>query len=386
MSNRTETQSTVEVVTSVKDLASYVADWQTLASNAVEPNVFYEPWQLLPAIAAFGAGKKFTFLFVYLGEGQRRGPLIGFFPFERASSFRGWPADLLTTWYHPFAPAGTPLLHRDFLRDAWRAALTWAREDARGASLVELPLLMADGPGQAALAEVCEAQRLRAFEVDHHRRAALHPSPEGAEAYLQAAISGGRRKEFRRQKRRLADLGRLTTRVLTPADDAETWINDFLALEASGWKGQARTSFLSDREAEGYFRAICEHAHDIGRLHMLALDLDDRPIAMKCNFLSGEGAYTFKIAFDEGYAKYSPGVLLELENIADAHRRDDIQWMDSCAIAGHPMIDGLWTERRAMRHLLISSGRAKGNLAIAMLPILRALKRYVHPLRRSPQC
>jgi len=36
---------------------------------------------------------------------------------------------------------------------------------------------------------------------------------------------------------------------------------------------------------------------------MLALELNDRSIAMKCNFLAQNGGYTFKMGYDERYAR-----------------------------------------------------------------------------------
>jgi hypothetical protein len=48
---------------------------------------------------------------------------------------------------------------------------------------------------------------------------------------------------------------------------------------------------------------------------MLALRLDGRPIAYKLDFLAGRGSFSFKIAFNENYGRYSPGELLEIENV-----------------------------------------------------------------------
>jgi hypothetical protein len=68
---------------------------------------------------------------------------------------------------------------------------------------------------------------------------------------------------------------------------------------------------------------------------------------MLVNFLCPPGSFSFKTAFDEGFAHYSPGVLLQIDNL-DILDRPDIAWMDSCAAQDHPMIDSLWTERRSI--------------------------------------
>src|SRR3546814_16764560 len=56
--------------------------------------------------------------------------------------------------------------------------------------------------------------------------------------------------------------------------------------------------------------------------------------------------FSFKIAFDETMSRFSPGVLIEIDNLRRVLNRDDLDWMDSCAAADHPMIDSLWGERR----------------------------------------
>ena len=40
----------VTVVEDLTDLEPYVSAWEGLAATALEPNVFYEPWMLMPAI------------------------------------------------------------------------------------------------------------------------------------------------------------------------------------------------------------------------------------------------------------------------------------------------------------------------------------------------
>jgi hypothetical protein len=66
---------------------------------------------------------------------------------------------------------------------------------------------------------------------------------------------------------------------------------------------------------------------------------------MLINLLAPPGAFLFKTAYDEDYARFSPGVLLQIENL-DLLERDGVAWVDSCAAENHPMIDALWTERR----------------------------------------
>jgi hypothetical protein len=68
---------------------------------------------------------------------------------------------------------------------------------------------------------------------------------------------------------------------------------------------------------------------------------------MLATFLTPPGAFSFKTAFDESFARFSPGVLLQRENL-EMLARADIAWADSCAAMDHPMIDHFWRERRTV--------------------------------------
>src|SRR4030095_3669118 len=51
----------VVVINDLTALEKYVPEWEDLAANAIEPNAFYEPWMMMPAIRAFGADRRLQF-------------------------------------------------------------------------------------------------------------------------------------------------------------------------------------------------------------------------------------------------------------------------------------------------------------------------------------
>src|SRR5262249_34603394 len=150
-------------------------------------------------------------------------------------------------------------------------------------------------------------------------------------AYREAAVSGARRKELRRQERRLAERGRLTYDVLGAGGTLTRWVDEVIELEGRGWKGRARAALRAPGGNRRFLQAVAAGAFAENRLALLALRIDGRPVAMKCTLLAGDGAVAFKIAYDEDFARYSPGVLLELRNIDWFHEQPALRWMDSCA-------------------------------------------------------
>ena len=78
---------------------------------------------------------------------------------------------------------------------------------------------------------------------------------------------------------------------------------------------------------------------------------------MLASFLCPPFAFSYKTAFDESLSRFSPGVLLQRDNLAILSNRQ-ITLTDSCASADHPMIDHLWRERRAVGRVSIGIGGA----------------------------
>jgi CelD/BcsL family acetyltransferase involved in cellulose biosynthesis len=369
----------IVVAQDAHELAAYIPGWEALAADALEPNVFYEHWMLLPALEAFGAGSdiRVAFALVHDRRDSSAPPQLGaVFPLEHAARYRGFPFRHLALWQHPHCFLGTPLIKPDHARACLAAFLGWLAANPRGAQVMQWRNVAADGPFFQLLTDVLGETRQATFLSAPESRALLRPRADG-EAYLQEAVSGKSRKEYRRLERRLAETGTTEYAELGAADDPAPWIADFLALEASGWRGERRTALDSTKAGRRFFTRAATEAARRGRLMMLALRVNGRPVAMKCNFLAGDGAFAFKIAFDERAARFSPGALLELENIRRFHERPGLRWMDSCADSGHFMANRLWIDRRSVAALMTAPGDILSGLIVSSLPLARRIYRGI---------
>jgi CelD/BcsL family acetyltransferase involved in cellulose biosynthesis len=379
LAERVDATLKVEVVHGLDALESRAAALEALAAQSIEPNVFYEPWLLLPALRAYAAGTRLEFVLVFRPEAgaPRRPPaLVGFFPLERQRRYKHLPVPSLRLVSHVHNFLCTPLARADVAREVLEAFVHWLATDGGAAAVMEFRDVAGEGPIHQLLVQILHERARPLWVVDWHTRALFRPRQDG-EAYASAAISGRHRKELRRKERRLREQGRLEYREMGAGEDAGAWLGQFLELEARGWKGAEGTALACSEHGRTFFLAAAAEAHRRGRLMMLGLFLDGRPLAMKCNFLAGDGAFAFKIAFDEAYAAWSPGMLLEMENIRRLHERPSVRWMDSCADADHGLINRLWLDRRTVQTLAFGTGRAPGDLAIALMSLLRWLQRTV---------
>ncbi|WEK47695.1 MAG: GNAT family N-acetyltransferase [Candidatus Andeanibacterium colombiense] len=329
--------------------AEAVTRWDALAQWASTPNPFFESWYLLPALEAFDPAGRVTLLCV-----EADGELAGLLPLSLENRYYHHPLPQWSSWMHGNCFLGAPLVARGLEKEFWRAVLGWADAHAGKALFLHLAQMPLDGPLDEALAAVLAEQKRPAALVHREERALLR-SDLTPEAYLQAALSPKKRKELRRQYNRLAEEGTLRFERRRDAEAITAWTEAFLNLEASGWKGKTGHAMANDRETTALFIAALEGAAERGRLERLMLTLDGAPIAMLANFLTAPAAFSFKTAFDERYARFSPGVLLQRENLALLDRAG-FDYCDSCASADHPMIDHVWRERRAIGRYSIGIG------------------------------
>jgi CelD/BcsL family acetyltransferase involved in cellulose biosynthesis len=368
-----ESRFSVVICRSLEGVSEHLEAWQSLSENAIEANFFYEPVALLPAIEAFGAGADLYFALIYATDPLRPSGakiLCGFLPMQFSPRYKQMPVSVLRLWKHPYCFLCTPLLRTGQERETLSAFFDWLESAECPAKLMEFSSITGDGWFRKLLVDEGNQRASCSFTEDLYNRALFRPdSPEG--------ISGRHKKELRRQQNRLAEKGRLEYVMLKEAAELEGWLQEFLLLEAGGWKGQQGSAFASSETGRRFFEATAKQAFAKNQLMLLALRLDGKAIAMKCNFLSRRGAFAFKIAFDEAFARYSPGVLLELENMRRVKDLPEIAWMDSCAVSEHFMINRLWTERRTIETLLCSTGKAPADFLVAVLPVVRWLKRIL---------
>jgi hypothetical protein len=375
-------------VVAVKDFASleqYVPAWEELAACALEPNPFYEPWMLVPALRALGVGKDLQLVLVFAPNRTRpKEPpvLCGVFPLERKPRYKGLPVCVLSLWKHLYCFLCTPLIRADCAHRCLTAFFDWLASGASSSPLVEFNYVSGEGPFHQALTDSLNERVSLSFVSDLYTRAMFKPRA-CADDYLRAAMSREHRKDLRRKTKRFAELGRLQYTALEPGGDVDGWLEDFMRLEAGGWKGVLGGALASSEANRAYFRAVAKEAFRRGRLGMLALELNGARVAQKCNFLSGNGAFAFKIAYDENYARYSPGLLLEIENLRRLHETPEIEWMDSCAVPVHFMINRLWLDRRTIQTVLIPTGKRPGELVVSLMPLIRWIHRKVKGISRA---
>ena len=359
----------VVVIEKEEELRDHAAAWQDLADHAMESNAFYEPWMLMPAVKTLGQGKSLHFIFIY--ETNPHDPagaarLHGFFPVELLIRFRGLPIRAVRLWQHLHCFLCTPLVRAEHAGQTLGAFLEWAAKGPR-AAIVDFSLVGGDGPFHRLLIEHTDETGSLA-RVTNSTTRALWKRGEDLEVSLRQTLSGGILKEYRRQRRRLGEMGRLEFNSVVQADGVDDWIVEFMRLEASGWKAREGTALQTNANQRAYVQEVARNGFARGQALLHGLFLDGQPVAMLFSFRAGVGIFAFKIAYDETFAKYSPGVQVMLGVLAHLHHDSRFAWIDSCAESDHSMVNRLLQDRRTINKVLLSTGRLAGNLTLWAYP------------------
>lgn len=353
-----------------------------LATRTLEPNIFFNPRFLAPAMPRLDDREVRLAVIRDGGEEQNRLRLLMPFSVERAPVPLAAP--IMRVWANPFGPLGTPLVDRDdpesVLRDFFAML---SRPHLKLPKVLVMPDLRLDGAFVAVLRRMAETGNLPIETMPHVQRAFLD-SPLDGEDYLKQSLRSHHLREFRRLKRRLGEKGELTYEVARTADEVFHATEAYLALEAAGWKGREHTAMAVDRFRAAFAREAVHGLAELDLARVHSLRLDGKLIASLIVFIEAGVGYTWKTAYDEAYSSYSPGTLLMIE-VTRQHLDDpNVRVTDSCAIPDHPIMDRLWTERRPIGTILIGvspdAGRATRQAA-SQLHLYRETRNLANALR-----
>ncbi len=361
------------VAATAEEIDAVAASWADLAARATADNVFFHPDFALPAMRHLAPDG------VSLATVTTPAGLVAAAPFTRTRLGRIAPAARL--WSHAYGPLGAPLVAAEAVDDAVPRLVEGLA--VAGGGTVIVPDLPLDTPIAAALVRAAETAGRPTTILDRHERAILD-RPAMADTEIAAAISRHRRREYARQMRRLGDLGPVMVESTAAPDVVCARFEEFLVLEAAGWKGRRGTALASQASTAEFARdAIFRRARS-GKVHVDSIRVGTRPVAILVSLIAGGTGFTWKITYDEAYARFSPGAHLMMGVVVNLFANKAVGRLDSCAAPNHPMVDPLWPGRMALGTLVVGPvgggalhrlGLAEARTEIAALDRARRVRR-----------
>ena len=325
-----------ETLATMAEIERLSPAWQALGEHPFVPAGSHLAAWLLPALRHYSAKLPFEILAVW-----QRNRLCCVFAFKAGRGF------VRRAWTSPLSFSGTPLI----AQEEPEAVLEAFFEAERGRAIL-LRTIPASGLFWDMLGEAVRQAGGSIEILEHWERAALRPRGT-SEEWFAGNFDRKRRKEYRRLRARLGEEGALESLSWAKGDPVDPWVDDLIALEAQGWKGRRGTALATDRAMAIAFRDAVHLLAAEGSLRFWKIAFNGKPIAVMSGIVKGSQGWLGKIAYDEGFAKYSPGVQLILDATETLIDKDRLTLVDSCAIPDHPMINNIWRDRIALCDVMI---------------------------------
>lgn len=374
-------------VVPLADLASEDVDaWRELADTTPEPNPNADPRFLLPSLGQGLGAEELSLAIVHDDDGAFH--LV--MPFTVGGRIAGIRARHLTThgaFMHEFASKNHPLVSPTHAAPAL-ATLFGGLRHASLPDLVDFTVLPVDSAIFHALQELERTGAVRIVERVRDERAYARRSDLAPDASAEWYAREGDVLSFpqphfsSKARRTTGQYGRQIERaaggplVLTEHDSDPAIIEEFLDLQAAGWKGDESMTGPQFRRKgqEAWFRAVADAFRRDGRLRVLRLSAGDRTVYIAVFFESGRRPFGFHDVFDEEFRKSSPGSVGRLAQLGHIMRDVGAAPFDPGMEPWYAQANATFPSRREHANLLVGGRSPRARSVVRLLPVAKRVR------------
>ena len=342
--SRGSAQATVEARWGTRELIDALApEWGELCSRGPRDEPFYRPEWVSAYLRAFAPDAH-----LLLVEARTEGRLTAVLPL--VATQRGWPGLRIRTL------GGAANIHScrfDIVREQGQAgeaavAGIWTGlREVPGWDLIEIPRVPQGGAAEALLAHAAQDGYPTGYwwgfwqpTESPYLKVDL---PQGADPVTLAGNASFRRNLKRRLRRAMEEYDVRLRRVDEADPEA---LEAFFDLERRGWKGKSGTAIACSAATRDFYAGVARGAAEHGYLSIYFLEFNGIPVAGHLGLWHNGRYYLPKVAYDEAYARFSPGHLI-LRAIIEDRAKDGLAAVDFLGLAAPWKAD--WTPE-VLRH------------------------------------
>lgn len=115
--------------------------------------------------------------------------------------------------------------------------------------------------------------------------------------------------EFRRQFRKLHEVGKITHRIVSDASEIEDWCKNFLNLHIAS--RQDKAEFMTE-QMTSYFYLLMKEMSMIQKIKLCFLEIDRTPVASTLNFEHAATVYLYNTGYDPHHKSLSVGFISQM--------------------------------------------------------------------------
>lgn len=356
--------------------------WRQLDARALEPSPYLSADYLQPAVSHWPAATSIRLLIVQRGDRMQM-----IMPFRVMLLHRLVPISVLSTWDLTLADETTnlfPMLAQDGGGDALRAGFA-ALPALRLPSLLDIVTVPSDGPTYELIRTIVQPEvrcyvRGRSLWPVAHIRSEVEADARAEADTVPHHRSSSTRKKAKQYRRALEHALGATLSVRDRTDDPSV-IDEFLNLQAAGWKGDASKRGVAYQiTGRGqWLHEITARYRSQGQFTAFEIHAGDRPLYLTLDFRLGSTLLALQDAYDEAWAPHGLGNLARTAHINWLAGRG-IDTYDPNMFWGYTDAARFYPDRQEKLRLLIA---ASGRLAPLQLAAIRGAKNSSDRLRRA---
>lgn len=286
-----------------RDVPAAIDDiWRTVVSG-VRPRHFWHLREWYEHYARSIAKEELRFFIAYY-----YGRPIGILPlFERSRTAYGMRMRSLELPTHGHMPLSDLIVDTRFVSPDF--FLRFERFLARQGMPWDM-LVLQNVPADSCILRMLAAAEARHVVADWREYHCIRP--QGGYDALARTLSSKTRENLRRARRRLEQAGAVEFVSASSGEALTAAFAAFLDIEASGWKGKEGigSAIKLHQHLHQFYQGIMRAFAPGGGCRINVLKLDGQAIAAQFCLVVDDNVYALKIAYDEAYARLSPGKIL----------------------------------------------------------------------------
>jgi CelD/BcsL family acetyltransferase involved in cellulose biosynthesis len=321
----------VQTARTLAELETHRHAWNALAAASPQqlPMASY-PWIASYLDNMLPQGSRWASFMAYRGD-----TLAGTVTVVTSTATRaGMSALALRTPRDDHTQIGDILLHSAQDLAALEALIAQVRTEFPNAAFLEVNRFPENSPLLEALRNTA-LKLSRAVRIDSY--GAYLPVPADFTAYRNG-LSKNFKSNLNKATNKVAKLADVRYRFDDGANSAEQDFADFVAAEASGWKGEQGSAISKSPMLTAFYRQLAQRLREAGWLEWQFMYGDGCTLAGNLSIRMPRSVVVWKLGYNDAYSRCSPGSMLMEElikresaagKLADINLTTDLSWYDN---------------------------------------------------------
>jgi CelD/BcsL family acetyltransferase involved in cellulose biosynthesis len=291
----------VKCCENIKEIEAIADEWRDLVKNSCANWVYSMPEWCLSWHKTLGQEGRLKIIVVI----SEKGNIVGLAPmWEGAASWselkikKGEFISGVQADYHDL------IIQRGMEEDVAPILMEGIMHFLGKSNILEFRQMPKESPNISFIRSYLKTKGMRTFE-----RQDVSPYCNTGRDYsdIERSWSSSHRGDVKRQKKRLAQLGKLELKIYNHEQDILNDMEDFFNIHTEKWHSEGYPAIFLNQNYREFYKEIVKSMGIKGGVHFSRLSIDGMPVSYHLGFVYNQRFYWYKPAFKKEYENYSPG-------------------------------------------------------------------------------